>query len=78
MQGKLRDYKECVFQRVKDLINAYVPVQRKLQILITFDLNDATIKWKGEPHSKLDGEQTIHKAEMENKWEYRRERKTNV
>ena len=78
MQESLRDYKESVFQRVKDLINTYVPVQRRLQILITFDLNEATIKWKGEPHSKLVGEQTFRKAEMENKWEYRRERKINV
>ena len=75
MQGSLRDYKESVFQRVKDLINTYVPVQRRLQILITFDLNEATIKWKGEPHSKLAGENVFRKADEERQWEYRRERK---
>lgn len=77
MQGSLNDYKKHVLQRVEDLINTYVPIQRELKILITFNLNEATIKWKGEPHSKLAGEQTFRKADSEHKWEYRREGKSH-
>lgn len=75
MQGSLNDYKKHVLQRVEDLINAYVPIQRELKILITFNLNEATVKYKGEPHSKLAGENVFRRADEERQWEYRRERK---
>ena len=75
MQGSLNDYKEHVIERVRELIDHYVPIQKELKILITFNLNEATVKYKGEPHSKLAGENVFRKADEERQWEYRRERK---
>ena len=77
-QGSIVEYKDEVMAKVRGLIDHFVPIQNELKILITFDLNDATVKWKGKPHSKLDGEMTFHRKDMENTWNYRRERKTDV